>query len=323
MCPVPKDELIKDLETPEYQGIVRDALAKKEFIIRTKEEETTFRTNFEKDVEEKAIGPKLKAVHDQYDKDVEEASGLKRETNEKSYDFVKRAIKHVGSDSVNLKSEIDTLKKQIADGDKTGATKKALDDAEAKYKTALQEKDDLISKLQNETSSTKKQALLTSAYAGVRATFKKDLPPMFDKTERAILNEVMSSSVVADDGKLYVADEKGQILKDKSFNPVTVEQRLKEEFAAVISVQQQKGGTGSHNAASKDPNAESSKDSITAENFVMPEEIKNGPQLTDYMQSLGLKRGTPQYTEIWNKFRVQLEDGKNFKVPKALEPVKK
>jgi len=317
--PVNKEELAKDLETPEYQTLVKETLAKKEFTVRTKVEETTFQDNFKKDVIEKEIPLKIKEVHDRYDKDVEEVSGLKRETNEKSYDFVKRALKANTGDSAALKTEIADLKKQIKEGDKTGATAAALKEAEDKYKISLAEKDTLITKLQGETSQAKINTLLTADYAEIKRGFIKTLPPMFDKSEKAILAEALGMSIVGDDGKLYVGDGKGGVKKDKSFNPVLMSEHLKEEFKGVIDTSSPKGGAGSKGAP--DPNA-ADPNAITPENFAVPETVKNGGDLIDYMLTLGLKRGTDQFTKIWEKHRLLLPDAKGLKLPPA-PPVKK
>lgn len=317
--PVNKEELAKDLETPEYQTLVKETLAKKDFTVRTKTEETTFQDNFKKDVIEKEIPLKIKEVHDRYDKDVEETSGLKREQNEKSYDFVKRALKANTGDSAALKTEIADLKKQIKEGDKTGATAAALKEAEEKYKTSLAEKDTLITKLQGETSQAKINTLLTTDYAEVKRSFIKTLPPMFDKSEKAILAEALTLAVVGDDGKLYLGDGKGGVKKDKSFNPILISEHLKEEFKGVIDIAGgPRGGAGSKGAP--DPNA-ADPNAITPENFIVPETVKSGGELLDYMLTLGLKRGTEQFSKIWEKHRLTLGDAKGLKA--RPEPPKK
>jgi Seryl-tRNA synthetase len=310
---VDKIELTKDLETPEYQALVKEVLSKKEFVIRTKEEETTFQANFKTDVIEKEIPSKIRAVHDQYDKDVEEITGLKREQNEKSYEFVKRALKHNTGDAAALKTEIADLKKQIKEGDRTGATAQALKEAEEKYKTSLAEKEEIIKSLQTETSQTKKSALLTSDYAGIKSRFVKTLPPMFDRTEKVILSEALALGVVGQDGKLYLSDGNGGIKKDNAFNPIPMAKYLEEEFKGVMEAAP-KGGAGSGGGA--DPNA-TDPNAITADNFIVPETVKNGGDLMEYMLSIGLKRGTDQYNKIWEKHRMGLADATGIKARPA------
>lgn len=314
--PVNKDELVKDLDNPEYLNLVSETLKKKEFTVQSKDEHNTFRENFKKDVIEKEIPERINQVHNQYDKDVTELTGLKRETNEKTYDFVKRALKANNSDA--LKKEVDELKKQIAEGDKTGATQKALQEAESKYQKSLGEKDELIKKLQTENATSRTQSLLTNVYAGVKGKFIKTLPPMFDKSEKAILAEALGMAVVGDDGELYKGDGKGGIAKDTSFNPIKMVSHLEKEFDGVID-KAKKGGAGSK--GEKDDKGGIDPDQITADNFVVPETVKTGGDLMDYMMEIGLKRGDKKFDEIWNKWRYTLPDAKGMKAPPA--PAKK
>lgn len=307
--PVNKEELAKDLETPDYQNLVKDTLSKKDFIVRTKDEETQFQERFKTDVIEKEIPSKISAVHSQYDKDVEAVTGVKRNQDEKSYEYVKRVLGDLKSQSSDeLKKEVQDLKKQIAEGDKTGATAKALQEAEEKYKTSLAEKDNLIKSLQEKQSGVERESILTREYAEIKRTFKKDLPPLFDRTEKAILADVLSTAVIVE-GKMYVGDGNGGVKKDASFNPIPISAKLKEEFKAVIDGAAPKGGGGTKGGGSNN-DADPSK--ITVDNFEMPETVKNGTELIDYMMEQGLKRGTKQFDEIYAKFRVQLPDGKKF-----------
>ena len=140
---------------------------------------------------------------------------------------------------------------------------------------------------------------------------------MFERTEKAILAEAPTLGVVGQDGKLYVSDGNGGIKKDKSFNPVTMAEHLAEEFKAVIEAPA-KGGAGSKGGA--DPN-QTDPNAITPENFVVPETVKTGGDLLDYMLTLGLKRGSEQFDKIWQKHRPSLADAKGLKVPPA--PAKK
>jgi hypothetical protein len=318
--PVDKVELAKDLESAEYQTLVKETLGKKDFTIRTKDEQATYEQNFKKDVIEKEIPGKIKEVHDQYDKDVSEMTGLKREQNEKTYDFVKRALKANTGDSAALTAKIKTLEEQIAKGDTSGATKKLLEEAEAKFKTKLQEQDQLITKLQGETTATKKQSLLTSDYATIKASFVKQLPKLFDRTEKSILTEALEIGLVDDDGKIYASDGKGNFLKDSSFQKIPMTVWLKNEFKDVIDA----GAKPLPGGGSQPPNkTETNPDLITVDNFVVPETIKTGTDLGTYMLEQGLMRGTQKYTDIWNKFRYDLPDGKGMKRPEPPKPAAK
>jgi hypothetical protein len=92
-------------------------------IVRTKEEETEFITNYEKNVipakVQEEIRPKIKAVHDQYDNDLFELTGERKEHNEKTYDFLKRKLNDLkkqqakGGDDPVLADQIKELKEKL------------------------------------------------------------------------------------------------------------------------------------------------------------------------------------------------------------------
>lgn len=299
--PVNKEELAKDLETPEYQKLVAETLAKKEFIVRTKDEETGFLDRFKTDVIEKEIPVKIKAVHDQYDKDIKETFGLDRDQNEKSYDYLKRAGKAKLAELDGLRSKMITLEEQIKKGDPTGAFQKQLDEAENKYKTALAQKDQELTELRTKMTTTEKSSAVSTIYAGLKSAFKTSLPPLFARTEKGLLDEAVSrAAVIQDGGKsvLAMTNADGSPMKDAQFNVITVEAWLKAELKDVIDDKKPQGGGGSKG---EDPNKKDDPTKITVDNFVMPETVKAKTDLMEYMQSLGLKRGTEAFNKIWDK----------------------
>lgn len=298
--PVDKTELAKDLATPEYQAIVKDELSKKEFVIRTKDEETTFQTNFKKDVIEREIGPKIAEVHSQYDKDVEELYGIKRNQDEKSYDFNKRAAKAKLAEYDAAKTEVASLKEQIKGGDPTGTLKKQLEESEERARVALADKDKRITELEGLNTITKKESQLLREYGDIKATFKKELPTLFDVSEKAVLDEALRNSVLKD-GKLYATNSDGSIKKDASFKEILVKEELAVRFKDVVDVTKVQGGSGS-SGSGKNKDGGIDPKTITDENFVMPEGLKSRDALMTHLIELGVPRGTEQFTKIWNKF---------------------
>lgn len=91
--------------------------------IRTKDEETTFLTNYETNIiptkVQAEIGAKIKAVHDQYDADLLELLGEKKLPNEKTYDFMKRKLtelkakKEAGNNDPVLADQIKDLQAKV------------------------------------------------------------------------------------------------------------------------------------------------------------------------------------------------------------------
>jgi hypothetical protein len=300
---VDKTELAKDLDTPEYQAFVKEELAKKDFIIRSKDEETQFQTRFKTDVIEKEIPGKVKEIYDNLDKDIKTLYNIDRNQDEKTYDYLKRAATTRNTDYDNAKKEVAALKEQIAQGDTSGVVKKQLQEAEEKARIALETKDKELNELRTKHTTTEKKALLSDAYVGVKSKFKKELPSLFARTEKAILDEALSIAVIKE-GKIYKGDGNGGIAKDGSFKEITLEEHLLAEFKEVIDTKAPpKPGAGSGGAGKDgiDPTT------ITKENFVRPETVKSRGDLMDYMLELGLARGTKQFNEIWAKFANDLK----------------
>lgn len=302
--PVDKVELAKDLENPEYQAIAKEALTKKEFVVRSKDEEATFQTNFKTDVIEKEIPGKIKAVHDQYDKDTKELFGVDRNQDEKSYDYLRRAAKAKITEYDSAKTEIASLKEQIKGGDPTGVLKKQLEDAEEKARVALADKDKKISELENLNTVTKKESHLMNEYSGIKSTFKSSLPTLFDITEKAVLDDALRNSVIKD-GKLYATNADGSIKKDTSFKEILVKDELAIKFKDVIDQAKVQGGTGAKGGEKKQGDKVDPA-TITEENFTMNDSIKSKDDLMTHMMELGIPRGTLQFTKIWDKFGSKL-----------------
>jgi len=300
--PVNKEELLKDLETPEYIGLVKETLGKKKFVIQDEAENVAFLDRYKKDVIEKEIPGKIREVYDYLDKELKEASGVERETNEKTSDYLKRVVKSK-ADAVNASAlKIKQLEDAIAAGDTSAAMKKRLEDEEQRFKKLLSDKDKELADVKGEAARTRKAADIKLIYGELKKGFVKTLPPMFAAVETAVLGEVVSASVEKD-GRLYMANADGSIKKDASYNEITVEDYLKAAFKEVTETKKTQGGGGSGGAGAE-PGTDPSK--LTDENFPMRADIKTKAALMDYMISLGLKQGTEQFTKIYAKFGRQM-----------------
>lgn len=110
--PVTIDQVKEALQTPEIKTEVLNLIKADGFVIRSKDEDATYIANHEKNVipglVSQQIGDKIKEVHDRYDQDIFDATGLKKDPNEKTYEFTKRVLK-------NLKEQAEKAGK---DGDK-------------------------------------------------------------------------------------------------------------------------------------------------------------------------------------------------------------
>lgn len=299
--PVSKEELEKDLDTPEYLTLVKEKLAKKEMIVQDKAEHQLYLDRYKSDVIEKEIPTRIKAVHDQYDKDIKETFGIDREASEKTYDYLKRAGKTATGEVQKSADRIKELEDLIKKGDGSKAMAEKLEQEEARFKKLIKEKDQELLTYKQKSEIVSKTADIKLIYGDIKKTFVKTLPPMFSRAEAAALDEAIRLSVVKD-GKLYMANGDGSIRKDSSYNEISVEDFLKAEFKEVIEEKKKQGGAGS-NGGDPDPIDPTKYDDKT---FPMKDDLKTKAALTDYMLSLGIKQGTDQFRLIWKKYGLPL-----------------
>jgi hypothetical protein len=232
------------------------------------------------------------------DRELKETSGVDRETNEKTSDYLKRVVKSKSEAIETSARKIKELEAAIAAGDTSAAMKKRLDEEEQKFKVLLSKKDKELEDVRGEAVRYRKAADIKLIYGEIKKGFVKTLPPMFATAEAATLDEVVRNSTEKE-GRLYMANADGSIRKDASYNEITVEDYLKAAFKEVIETKRQQGGGGS-GGNGPDPGTDPSK--LTDENFPMRADIKTKAALMDYMISLGLKQGTEQFNKIYAKF---------------------
>lgn len=296
--PIDKAELATELEkNHEILTVTVEALQKKGYSIYDKEKHSAFIESTRKDAVDKAIPDEIKKVHDAYDKDIEDLFGVKKDNNEKSYEYLKRGAK----------AKITTLEKAIAEkGDPTGELQKKIEGLEQKAAKAIQDRDTQINALKTENDKAVKGMHMQSVYGELSKNFKKQLPDMFDELRDAVL-EKASANAILKDGKLYLGDGTGAIKKnDSTFKEITMEDHLKEKFKSVIDVERSAAGAGSGKGGGKGNETPDPK-LITKETFVLSDTVKNRQDLMGQMLGLGMARGSDNFNAIWNKYALGVE----------------
>lgn len=305
--PVNKDELAQDIATnPEYQTIVKTELAKKEFVIHDKTEHTAYldrvkSTTIEQELP-KQLDAKISETYSRIDKDVKELYGIDRNTNEKTHEYLKRAAKTRNDELASSKATIIELNEAIKKGDPTGVWSKKLEETQQLYQSQLAAKDQEIEGVRKQAGGLATKAKIDLTFVDIKKDFKKALPPMFDITQEAILSSVSSQVKTGEDGQLYMIDAAGAWVLDGTFSKVPLTNYLRDKFKDVIEIKKIVPGSGSH----QEPPPDIDPTKLTLETFPMKPSIKTKPELMDYMNSIGLKRGTTEYNRIWGKFSVNL-----------------
>lgn len=300
---IDKAELATELDkNPEIVQVAQEALTKKGYVIRDKAADTTFMDNYKKDVIEKELPAKLSEAYNRFDQDIETITGLKKESTEKSHEYLKRSTSTVLS---GLKEKITGYEKTIADkGDPTGEMRKKIEAAEDIARKAIAEKDTVVKDMTAKTEFQNRKAIVDSAYAELSKTFVKTLPFGFDRGSKQILDDVLKATIL-EDGVLYISDGNGNKKKDASFNPIKVEDVLKAEFKEVIDTKRTQHGGGSGNGGKGTPGDIDPK-AITKDTFVLPATAKTQIDVMDAMIAMGLPRGD-NFNEIYEKFAKGIE----------------
>lgn len=299
--PLSEEEIqaITSAENPAEHELIKP-LIQKGLKIRTEQSETQFLDRFKNDVIEKTIPERIREVHDKYDQDVRELTGIDRKQDEKSYEYMKRAFKEK---ETNLASKIAELEKQATKGgDPDGVLKQQIDELKAQNENLqnnLQSKSDEIAQMQGKFEIGQKRSKLMNEYNQIKANFKKDLPDYFKVFENETLEKVLKNTR-EENGKLIPLNEDGTIMKDADLNIVDIKDVLKMKFKDALDTNKPSGTGGTGSSTTIDP------ETISVEDFQVPATIKNQQDLMTHMLELGLERGTKKFNEIYRKYGAKL-----------------
>ena len=172
----------------------------------------------------KQIAEKTKEIHSQYDKDLKELFGEEKNSDEKTYNFMKRKVNELKEKLDGTHDESEELKKLKAD-----ASKK------------ISERDAEIEKLKTSITKEKYRGQLTQAMAGLE--FNDAIPE--NLRQMAINNNI--NELVAN-----AREENGNVVwkingvdaHDDAYNPLSAEEVINKVFADIKKPEQSGGGGG-------------------------------------------------------------------------------
>lgn len=220
-----------------------------------------------KNDENSVIAAKLREVHDRYDADIKQVTGIDKPLTEKSYDFMKRVLseyKTQGEAPNELQGQIEELKaqnKELTAKMKDGASDDVL-------KQKLTDSETLISKLREDLRNQQKtheQSLLEKEHelsnfklTSIQDASDRDLVFKSDLDKKTLSyhkqgarQEAMQTGKpeIADvDGRTAIIfrDENGQIITDDNNlrKPLTYADRYKSLLSPVLDVSSTISGTG-------------------------------------------------------------------------------
>ena len=287
------------LDQAEAQSIIADLESGKSFneiallkplgenmVLRTAKQEETFKTNFEQQIEESKIAPRISEIYGQLDKDVLESSGVEKTTNEKTYDYLKRVMGDFKSKSdssdqamADLKSQIDTEGADLLRGE--------LEEWKTKYKTDLGTKDSEIETMQISHLKLSKQRHIDESFRGVSKEFVADLPGFFDSHKNSVFNNLIANSKLSSDGSTLIPLKDGTPIKDANFAEIGLDAYLKEQFKEVIKTGAGQGGAGGGSGSGGDGGGDGGSgggQQAAWETITRPEDIKTQVALRTWLK---------------------------------------
>lgn len=233
------------------------------------DEQITAITTLSQNDENSVIAKKTSEIYGALDADILAASGIAKNSTEKTYDFAKRVIgefKTKAESANGLQSQIDTLTKEkarlekaIADGSADAETVKALKQAKADLANVTTQYTELNTKFEQMKTEHEKEMFgvkidnaLQTAAAGL--TFKAGFPESVTKVILAQANEKIKgmNPEYIDDGNggkiLAFKDASGAIMRNPNnqLNPFTPGELLTKELETmgVLEPKRQQPGGG-------------------------------------------------------------------------------
>ena len=276
------------LANEETRSQIISTLAENGFVVRSKDEEETYQKNFLEQGVNDRIGERIRDIHSQYEKDILETSGLKKEGTEKAYDYNKRVIASLKGKTAEYEQQLAQLQDQIKAGDNSGQLK----DLEKQFQTRLQEKENELNQFKTQAELFQKAQLLEQTLSPLQSNFKKDLTTLEKKAiEREKQDFLQSAILVEHEGRnVLVAAKDGQPLKDRNLSYITADTYFAETFKEVMQPETRKQtGTGTTGKQVK----------VGGTVVNLPGTPKHKGELISMLKQAGLRFNTPEFDEAY------------------------
>lgn len=269
-----------------------------DFQVYTKVEHETFLNNYRETEVSKGIKEDIFKVHQRYEEDIAEITGVKKDTNEKGYEFLKRQLNSMKSDIQEKAAKIETLEK--SGGDESEAMKLLRDENKAlmkKHQSVLDEYKGKLESKDKEFHQVKVFNELDSSLVGIKfkdaAIIPEDLRNMAINTAKADIAK--SASFI--DGKLVFLNAEGEPMRDENLAIRTAADLMREKLKPIIDEGRKAPGVDI-----KDPVIEKDKDGKIDVKLNIPDTVKTNADLTEHLMKSGLKRGTDEYHAAYKKY---------------------
>lgn len=197
------------------------------------------------------VGTYTSDIYNKLDNDIFEVTGLRKEANEKSYDFQKRVMRDLkkGADDSagntpaevkQFKDKIKDLEEKLKNGESSTHWKKSYDEVLKTLQTKEEEFQTELSKRDTQLLQTNVDVDITKGLNGLK--LNQTLP---ESVRNAMVNQVKSglvSNAKVIDGKVVYHDGEGKPILDKQYKPANAEYLLKERLKDILEGDKTPGG---------------------------------------------------------------------------------
>lgn len=275
-----------------------------DYIFRTKSEDDAFLENHKRSVIEEELPKKVQEIHTRYDDDMFELFGVRKKSDQKTYNFLKEQYGKLKKDAekvADLETQIIELKKNKPDDAKlqeiTDLTKEIK-----RLKTVHEEEIQSVAR-KNVDAST--MADLKVARAGLK--FKPGIPEdVIDSYMNNIMNELIINSEQRDGKTAFLDVDKKALRNPATMAPYTARELLFEKAKNIIDTGHQQNGPGLPPDRGSSPGqvpVSKDKDGKFVFTFTLPEGIKSQQKLGKWLtEEMGLKSTTPEYRAAYKEF---------------------
>ena len=197
------------------------------------------------------VGAYTSEIYNKLDNDIFDVTGLRKEANEKSYDFQKRVMadlkKGADDNSKNTPEEIKAFKDKIKDleekvqnGASSGHWRKSYEEVVEELRTNKEAHEQTVSELNSKILGTNVSVDVQSGLSSLK--FNETLPEAVRKSYISQHEQELIKNAKIIDGKVVYHDAEGKPLRDKQYKPATAEYLLKERLKDILAVDRVPGG---------------------------------------------------------------------------------
>lgn len=241
-----------------------DLLKANEPLANLTDEQLRIITALSKRDEEQVMAKRIGELHSMYDVDIKEATGIDKGQGEKTYDYLKRAMKEKASsfNADEYTKKIEALEKEKEELLKKGDSKaveelrKQLDEKAKKieaikdqHREALAQKEEELKSFNSKLEEYKVESKFSDALRGLK--FNDTIP---EPARKALINEAQGYVKglqrewinEGDKSTLIFKNAEGEILRDKAtLEPLGIDKLIGSRLAPILAEERKAAGAGS------------------------------------------------------------------------------